>query len=216
MKRILVLVFVFMLCLPQTLRAYEPTGHKGILDVEFDEGGKLLARMKPADYQIVNSIVNKKKFWGWRTAYLHINERATYIGETVFARANQTDKPFTMNYVLKEDYKTKTTFTISGKISGRVKASLKINVVNVEASKDGEISGSYSATTENSKSEETKMTITIPPNKKLTYRVTGECYVTSGVCQYYALWIKVYRGEFEKIDVTTRYYELVEEDLWKS
>jgi hypothetical protein len=57
------------------------------------------------------------------------------------------------------------------------------------------------------------MTITIPPYKKLTYRVTGECYVTSGVCQYYAVWIKIYRGQFEVIDVTTRYYELLEEDL---
>ena len=113
----------------------------------------------------------------------------------------------------KEDYKTKTTYTISGKISGQVKASMKIKLVNLEGTQSGEISGSYTGSTENSKSEETKMTITIPPYKKLTYRVTGECYVTSGVCQYYAVWIKIYRGQFEVIDVTTRYYELLEEDL---
>ncbi|HNZ74075.1 MAG TPA: hypothetical protein PKH00_01525 [Bacilli bacterium] len=213
MKRILIFILVFMLCIPLNVKAYEPTGHKGILDVAFENGGKLLARMKPSDYQIVNSLVNKKKFFGWRTAYIHINEKAQYIGETVFSKANQTDKPFTMNYVLKEDYKTKTTYTISGKISGQVKASMKIKLVNLEGTQSGEISGSYTGSTENSKSEETKMTITIPPYKKLTYRVTGECYVTSGVCQYYAVWIKIYRGQFEVIDVTTRYYELLEEDL---
>ena len=55
MKRILIFILVFMLCIPLNVKAYEPTGHKGILDVAFENGGKLLARMKPSDYQIAVS-----------------------------------------------------------------------------------------------------------------------------------------------------------------
>ena len=51
------------------------------------------------------------------------------------------------------------------------------------------------------------------PHTKITLRISGDAYVTSGVSKYYFLGLCLRKGEWERVDVETMYYELVEESV---
>lgn len=209
MKKGFLLFLLLFVCFGIKVSAYEPTGHEGITDVIFYDGGKILSRMKSREIQSGYTAMGKAIFWGWKTHYFCIEEKANYIGEIIFSKSNKTSEALPVTYSVQESYSKTTSVKINGGVSGSIKGMIKAATVTG--------SGSLNVTSENKEdynvTEKTNINFIIQPNCKITYRVTGDCYITNGLCDYYAFWIKLKKGRFELIKFETRYYELVEENI---
>lgn len=208
MKKVLILFFILFITNGINVKA-TPTGHKEFTSIEFVDGGSLLSWM--SDFEIKEALKNmgKAKFWGWKDSYICLDVKANYVGDILFSKSNRTKQSLEVDYYLEEVTSTKTSTKVTGSISAKVKGDIKkIN---------GEINGSYEREKTDAstvtKTEETKIKVTIRPNTKVTYQVVGEAYVTNGLSKYYIFGINVKQGSWEYIAVETRYYELIEEEL---
>lgn len=209
MKKTIILILLLFMISGINVLGYEPTGHEGITDVTFYEGGNILSRMTRQQIYSGHSAMGKNIFWGWKTHYFCIEDKASYIGEVVFSKSNKTNEPLPVTYAVQETYSTSSSSKVSGGVSASVKGMIKAATItgggniNIESSKKDE----FSVT------EKTNISFIVQPNCKITYQVTGDCYVTNGLCNYYAFWIKMKKGSFELFKFETRYYELIEEEL---
>ena len=94
---------------------------------------------------------------------------------------------------------------MSGKFKGNIKG--------IDTEVNAKVEGNIKNVTSNQTIEQTSFTVTVMPNYKLIFRETGEALVTNGVSKYYFFGITFSKGEWEYIDVVTRYYELYEEGI---
>lgn len=209
MKRAFVLFLLTFLISVIPVCGYEPTGHEGINDIIFYDGGNILSRMSRQETYAGYQAMGKNIFWGWKTHYFCIEDQAKYIGEIVFSKGNKTSEPLPVSYAVQESYSKSSSVKVNGGVSASIKGLIKAATITT--------SGNVGVTTDNkedfSVSEKTNIAFIIQPNCKITYRVTGDCYVTNGLCNYYTFWIKMKKGNFELFKFETRYYELVEEEM---
>lgn len=209
-KTCLILLLFLLFVVSTKTNAYVKTGHDEFMEINFcDNDAKLLVNRSSDEIEKAYQLLKGGKIFGWKTYYLNVNSKANYIGETLFSRSNRTSNPFTINYKVDEETYQSKSIRINGSVSG------KITLGNSKSKVEGSISPSFSAyydkTNTHSKEETTDFKLTILPNTKITLRVSGEAYVTSGVSKYYFLGICLRKGEWERVDVETMYYELVEE-----
>ncbi|HPT89383.1 MAG: hypothetical protein GX203_04565 [Acholeplasmataceae bacterium] len=205
-KLIVVLLLIFLFNL--NANSYSKTGYKNFKEITFYNDGKLLVEMSQSEIDKGFKKV-KRKFWGWQTHYFYLNEEASFIGEEIFSRSNRSSTPYEFDYHLKEMTLSERTRKATGSISIKTKGKMSKFDLNLDGELKGEI-GSKDSTTV---TEETKIKMQIMPNTKLTLRVAGEVYVSNGVACYYVLGITFKKGAWETIDISTLYYELVEENL---
>lgn len=208
-KLILGLLFlsILFLTLGKTGNAYSETGHSDFRKIEFvSSGRRLLKNYSDSEIDKCYKGMSKKTF-GWSTHYLNMEEEATYVGLTIFSRANSTSLPITFDYSLKDVTFSEVSVTVSGSVSAKISGSIKKVTLG--------LSGDASAkrTTESSSQTElkTSQNFVIQPGKKLTMVITGICYITTGVSVYRFLGIRFQKGAWEKIDVDTIVYEVREE-----
>ncbi|MDD2258770.1 MAG: hypothetical protein PHU02_00610 [Bacilli bacterium] len=209
MKKVFILLLFVFIVSGINVKGYESTGHEGITDVTFYDGGNILSRMSRQELYSGSSAMGKNIFWGWKTHYFCIEDKASYIGEIVFSKSNKTSEPLPITYAVQESYSRSSSIKVSGGISASIKGMIKAATISGSVDSDivTENKEEYSVT------EKTNISFVIQPNCKITYRVTGDCYITNGLCNYYAFWIKMKKGNFELIEFETRYYELVEEEM---
>jgi hypothetical protein len=210
MKKLLIVALCLWTAIGiQKTQAYSTTGHEGIMAVSFEEEGELLVDMSSAQIEAGYKALGKNRFFGWKYHFFNIKSSATYLGEIIFARSNRTNDRLEIDYQMKEtnysERSIKTTGTLSGQFEGNIKK------IDAGLKAGGEIE--LDRTTSITRVEDTKFSFVVDPNHRITFRVTGDAVITNGVSKYCFMGITFKKGTWEYIDIITRYYELVEEEL---
>lgn len=207
----LLLLIVFLI-MPLKTMAYVKTGHEEFMEINFlDKKDKLLINRDAKEIEEGYKKVSDRRVFGWKTYYFNINSQANYIGDILLSRSNRTNNPFIINYKVEEQTFKDRSYRINGSVSGKV--TFGGSKSKVEGSISPSFGGYYDRRDSHTKEETTDFKLNIMPHTKLTLRITGEAYVTSGVSKYYFLGLCLRKGEWERVDVETMYYELVEENL---
>lgn len=203
----LLLFYIFAICIPTI--AYVTTGHEDFSEIMFDDKNeKLLIHRGRDEIQEAYSNLKKGKLFGWRTSYFNINSKAKYVGETIFSRSNRTSKTFEFSYKINEETFIDKSVKINGSVSAKIAFGKKVDV-NITPKVDAW----YDKTETYLKEEQTSFEFHVLPNTKLTLRVSGDAYITSGVSGFYLFGVCLKKGEWERVEVETMYYELIEENL---
>ncbi len=212
--RIFIILFAFVSLLLSSFvffNAYIKTGHDNFQEITFDDENVVLLVNRSKDE--IDSAYKKigKKIFGWSTYYFNINSKAEYVGDTLMSRSNRTGEVLHFSYKLREeDFKT-TSLKLSAGID------VKVTAQNSKKTLSGVINPSFGVnktnSTSNTKEEITEFKIDLAPYTRVSLRISGDCYVTSGVSKYYLFGIQMKKGDWERIDVETMYYELYEEIL---
>lgn len=210
MKKILFLQFIFLFSLlgKVGIDDYSITGHDEFIKLEFVDKKYVLLKDMDKLYVSMRLRDLSKKFIGSSTYLEYEYKDARYIGNVIFSRSNKTSEPFIFDYSLQTVEFMSRTISIQGKLS--LKASGKIK--KVETSGGLDLSGSYENKETFQKTEKSAMTIKVFPGKKMTLHVTGEAKISTGFTKRYFFWICFENGAWEAVDITTSYFELVEED----
>lgn len=209
MKKILIFCLLLILVNTISIKAYTKTGHEMFTEIEFVEEGTLLVNMTSKQIDQGYKDIGRGRFVGWKHHFFTVKKEATYIGEILFARSNRSREPIKIDYKLKDTQTNERSYTIGGSLSSK----FKTNIKSIDMELSPKIDGSIRDLTSNQKVEETSFTVTVMPNYKVVFRETGEALVTNGVSKFYILGITFNKGQWEYIDVVTRYYELYEEEL---
>ena len=193
------------------LFAYIQTGHDDFREIIFeDKSVCLLVKRRKEE---IDEVLNKlpKKTFGWSTYYFNVESKASYVGDTVFSRSNRTSEPITVSYHLREEDFDSTSIKITGSVDAKVTAQTEKKTVS------GTLNPSFgftkNTTNTYSKEEVSEFKINITPYTMISLRIVGECYVTSAVNKYYLFGIQLRKGQWEKVEVETMFYELYEEKL---
>ncbi|MBO4666775.1 MAG: hypothetical protein J5666_01410 [Bacilli bacterium] len=212
MKKLILGLFLLSICfltMGKTMYAYSETGHSDFKKIEFvDPDCRLLKNYSQKEINDRYDSLVKKSF-GWSTFYFNIEEEASYEGITIFSRANSTSAPISFDYSLKDVTFSQVSVSVSGSVSTKISGSIK----KVSLGANADITAKK--TTESSTTTESKTAITfkIQPGTKLSMRIIGVCYVTTGVSCYRFFGVRIRRGAWEKIDVDTIIYEIKEETI---
>jgi hypothetical protein len=211
MKKTLMIILVCVICMNTYQVSAKETGHAAFEEIIFPQHAtsKLLIDMTYNEKAISHEKLIEKKFIGWTIFTINRNADAVYIAETIFSRSNVTQTPYEFNYLLREGDTIETSVSAEGSISSKNKGKIK----TLEAALDVLIRGQIGKKTTISRSEETRIKVNIDPNTKISMKIKGEAKVSNGVGKYYFFGIRFKSGEWEYIDVITRYYELSEETI---
>lgn len=208
MKKIFFVLYIFSSLFAAKINPYSATGHSQFQEITFKDPNCVLLKNQSQLF-IEKKLDNlPKKFWGDVTDILYEYEDASFIGNVVFSRSNKTSEPLIFEYSLQEVYYYETSYNIQGTISGKVSAKKK----SVEGGGSVEVKGGYSSKNSYQKTEKNSLKVTVYPNKKVTLRVAGKAKVSSGFSKYYICYITSKKGAWEKIDVVTSHFELIEEN----
>ena len=206
---ILFMLSILFLSMGKSTYAYSETGHSDFRTIEFVKSdAKLLKKYSDREIEECYGKITRKSF-GWSTHYLNMEEEATYVGVTIFSRANSTSAPITFDYSLKDVTFSEVSVTVSGSVSAKISGSIK----KVTLGLSSDVSAKKTTESSNQTELKTSQNFVIQPGKKLTMVITGVCYVTTGVSIYRFLGIKFQKGAWEKIDVDTIVYEVREESI---
>src|SRR5690554_467106 len=209
MKRLFIICLFFLFVYPLKIRAYSVTGHEIFSEITFKEKNKIIIKKSKNEIDQKYYYLRKPKFMGWKHYYFNMKEEATYVGEVLFAKSNRSRDPIKIDYKYKDTNTNERSVTYGGSLSGKFKKKIK----GIDAEVNAKIEGSIKNVTSNQTIEETSFSVTIMPNTRMIFRETGDCLVTNGVSKYYILGITFNKGEWEYIDIVTRYYELFEEEI---
>lgn len=204
---ILTILLVLPLCTATEVNA--ASGHEGFSEIILKGDGKLLAEMTDEEIEGGYKVMGKRKFWGWRHHFFLIQAEANYVGAVIFAKANRTNQPVTINYVLQEKEYTENSWKITGSISGKIQGKIKVadGTGNVGGSGEKKDTESYT------RFEETKFNVILEPNQRLVFHITGGCLVTNGVSKHFIFGITSRKGSWEYVEVLTRYHELLTTEI---
>jgi len=209
MKKFLIIVFCFWIISSVYVGAYSSTGHDSITAIDFVDEGKLLIDMTSTDIKNGYEDMGKRKFWGWKHHHFTIKKEATYVGEIIFAKSNRSSQAMEIDYNLTEKVYDERSVKLTGSLSGKFKGQIKKIDTTVDAGVSGELEDTSSIT----RIEETSFTLVVEPNSRLVFRITGDALISNGVSKYYVFGITFNKGSWEYLDITTRYYELIEEEI---
>jgi hypothetical protein len=209
MKKLIIVGFLLIIVVLCSDNVNAATGHDSFSDIMFYDSGKLLVDMTSKEIDKGYEMMKGRLFWGYKTHYFTLEEEASYIAEIIFAKSNRTKQPIKVEYTLQEKESTENSFKVTGSLSGNIEGKVKSATVKGSASAGvtNETKDSYS------RFEETSFDVIVEPNHRLIFHVTGDCVVTNGVTKVYLFWMAVSKGSWESIEVSTRYYELLEEEI---
>ncbi len=209
MKKILVTAIVLLLVTALPIFAYSKTGHEMFSEINFKDEGTLLVDMTTSQVNSGYKDMGRAKFIGWKYHYFNIKKEATYVGEVLFAKTNRSRDIFKVDYKIKDTETKERSITYGGSLSSKFKK----NIMGIDMELTPKVDASLKNTTSNQTVQETSFNVVIHPGYKMVFREAGECLITNGVSKYYILGITVNKGEWEYIDVVTKYYELYEEKV---
>ena len=209
MKKILIIALFLLIIKSMSLDAYTATGHEMFSEILFEDEGTLLVNMTTSEINKGYKDIGRAKFIGWKHHFFTIKQKAVYVGETLFAKTNRSSAPLKISYKYKDTQTKERSVTYSGSLSGKFKTNIKA----IDLELNSKLDTSVKTITTNQSVQETSFDVVVMPNYKLVFRETGDALVTNGVSKYYFFGITTNKGEWEYIDVVTKYYELYEEEL---
>ena len=205
-----VLFFLFIFTINKVnINGYSETGHNDFKKIITLEGAKLLNEISYQEIEKKMSEINFKLF-GWSTRYFCYEEKINFEGDVIFSRSNKTDQTITIDYYLQEKETCETSLNIKGSVSTKVTGDIK--KINTEVNVNGDITISKENTEKYESDTKTSFKIVLKPYTKVTLQIKGKGRLTNGVSKYRFLGITFDKGSWERIDVETIYYELVEEE----
>ena len=151
----------------------------------------------------------RRRFIGWSVNPYTSNTIVHYVGDTVFAKSNNTSQLLSFNYQYETETINTTSITTSGSISPKVSG--KIDGVNLGL--DAAIRYEIGKKEQKSVNESTRLSFIIKPYTKLTVTIKGDAVLNNGAGRYYFFGICFKKGEWEYIDVINEYYDFYEEIL---
>lgn len=209
MKKLFIAIILLVVINTIIIKAYSATGHDMFSEIKFIDEGKLLVNMTTSDINKGYENIGRGKFIGWKHHFFTVKKEATYIGEVLFAKSNRSRDPIKVDYKYKDTVTDERSITYGGSLSGKFKKNIK----GIDTEINAKVESNIKNVTSNQTVEETSFSVNVMPNTRLIFRETGEALVTNGVSKYYFLGIALKKGEWEYIDIVTRYYELYEEDI---
>ncbi|MDD3106231.1 MAG: hypothetical protein PHP65_00295 [Bacilli bacterium] len=211
MKKLFVILLAIWIMVGIKTYGYSPTGHDNISAISFIEEGELLVDMTSSKIDSGFKALGRNRFIGWKYHYFNIKREASYVGEIIFARSNRTNEKIEIDYSLRETNYQERSIKTTGSISGQFEGNIK----KIEAGIEAEGSVTTDKKSAITRVEDTSFSFVVDPFHRITFRVTGDAYVTNGVSKYSLFGITFKKGTWEYIDIITRYYELYEEELPK-
>ncbi len=166
--------------------------------------GKMLANYTEEEYEEYYEKVKKRKFWGWRTYFVHDNIKVKYISETVFSYYNHGTSTIKYSYSLAESDVAKVSISGSGSIGYALSGSKNTFKHGLDTAL--KLDASFSSTV--STDEKTNLNIDVEPNTVANLKIVGEGKITNGVAARYLFWIRTNLGGFEYFIITTQYPRL--------
>lgn len=205
---IITIVLVLFLSIGVKVYCYSETGHEGIKEVYFEGDGKLLVDITEEELEVVKEHLGKKAF-GWSSAYFNYNRKVEYVGKTIFSKVNRSSEPFRFKYTINEEEILQRSVNTNGSVSSKISGVIEKIKTTITATVSGAVE--VEDTSSSKVSKQTNIDVAINPGKKLSLVTKGEAYVTSGYSNFTIFGIVLRKGTWERIDIETVYYELIEE-----
>lgn len=151
----------------------------------------------------------KRKAFGWSIRQLNDDVKVKYVGNTIFSKANNTNRELSFIYTFEEEDFVESSVSVEGDIGIDISGKVKV----ISGSLDAKVRKEIGSKTQKTTIENTRTTLVIPPKRKLTVVNKGEAYLNTGVACYYFLGIRFKKGAWEYIDVISEYYDYYEETI---
>lgn len=201
MKKIMVgILFTITVILCCTVKCYAEDSYETYNEIIMVDG-KLLKYFTDAEYQEYYSKVKKRMFWGINVYTVNKNVETTYISSTLYNVENKGDTDVTYELDVVVDVSNKTTWSVSGNLSGSAKGSIKSFKTDLAAKAGID----YSNTKTESRKETQKLKVTVEKQSRAIVYLMGSARVTNGVCAAYICFINVASCGFEYFTLVNQY-----------
>ena len=200
-------IFIFLLFTPMMVKDQSHPEFQEII-LPYVTEAQLIEDMPAA--KITNAYKKvKRRLFGWNVYTIVKDQKVEFVGDTVFAKVNNTASTLTFVHTFEVQDSVETSVSVSGDIS--VDVGYKGKKVNTDV--DGRIRAEIGRKTKQTTTESLKTTLVIPARTKLTITIKGSARLNNGVAKYFFLGIGFKKGTWEYIDVINEYYDYFEEAL---
>ncbi|MDE7162245.1 MAG: hypothetical protein K2N65_05765 [Anaeroplasmataceae bacterium] len=163
--------------------------------------GKLLRNFTDEEMQEYMKHVKKSTFWGVNVYTVNKNIETTYISSTLYNVENRGDTDVSYELDIVVETSNKTSWSVSGNLSGTAKGSIKSFKTDIAAKAGVD----YSNTTTNSKKETQKLKLTVEKGSRAIVYLMGSARITNGVCACYICFVNVASCGFEYFTLVNQY-----------
>ena len=163
--------------------------------------GKLLRYFTEEEMKEYMKNVKKTTFWGVNVYTVNQNVEATYISSTLYNVENRGETDVTYELDVVVDVSNKTSWSVSGSLSGTAKGSIKSFKTDLAAKAGVE----YSNTTTASRKETQKLKVTVERGSRAIVYLMGSARITNGVCACYICFVNVASCGFEYFTLVNQY-----------
>lgn len=207
-KKILISVLFLVFLLPAvTVKA---NSHPEFQEIILPQIGSAQLIEDMSSSQLKNAYKKvKRRFMGWNVYTIVHDVKIDYVGDTVFAKANNTSN--TLSFV--HTFEVEDVVETSVSVSGDIHLDVGIKGKKVTTAVDSRIRAEIGRKTKKTTTETLKTTIIIPANTKVTVTIKGKARLNNGVGKYFFLGIGTKKGTWEYIDVINEYYDYYEEAI---
>ncbi|OQB63650.1 MAG: hypothetical protein BWX94_00786 [Tenericutes bacterium ADurb.Bin140] len=211
MKKILTAFLLLFICFNVSLLAFaNDTGHPTFQSITIPKISRAKLLVAFSDTEKAEALDRvKRKLFGWSVYVVNENQTVTYVGETIFARANNTKEPLKFNYATTESTSQEITRSATGtvglKISGKIKT--------LTAGLDTAVKLEVGVKEKEDRTVKQDFNIVVQPKTKVTVSAKGEARLNNGACKYYIMGIAFKKGMWETIDIINQYYDFYEEQI---
>ena len=206
-KKILSLILIILFIFPIKVSA---KGHPDFQEIILPKHSfaKLLEEYSESDLKKEYKLVKKKAF-GWSIKQFNDDLKVKFVGNTIFAKANNTNQELSFLYTFEEENFAESRVSVQGDLGIDISGKIKV----VSGGLNGKIRKEIGTKSQKTTIETLRTTLVIPAHRKLTVVTKGEAYINSGVACYYFLGIRFKKGAWEYLDVISEYYDYYETSL---
>lgn len=186
------------------------TGHPTFQSIAIPKISRAKLLVSFSDQEKSEALDNvKRKLFGWSVYVVNENQTVTYVGETIFARLNNTREPLKFNYATSESTSQEITRSATGTVGLKIAGKIKTLTTGL----DSAIKVEVGVKEKEERSVKQDFTIIVQPKTKVTVSAKGEARLNNGACKYYLLGIAFKKGMWETVDIINQYYDFYEEQI---
>ena len=171
--------------------------------------GKLLKNFTEEEMKNWYQEVQKPIFWGINVKTIHQNVETSYISSILYSVENRGESDVTYELDVVVETSNKTTWNVSGSLSGSTSGKIKSFKTDLAAKAGVE----YSSVSSSSRKETQKMKVTVEKHSKAIVYLMGSARVTNGVCAFYEFFVCRGAGGFEYFTLVNQYPRLEKRSL---
>lgn len=201
MKKIVAVALCFItIILCSMVKCYAEESYETYNEIMMVDG-KLLRYFTEDEMKEYMKNVKKTTFWGVNVFTVNQNVEATYISSTLYNVENRGDTDVSYELDVVVDVSNKTSWSVSGSLSGTAKGSIKSFKTDLAAKAGVD----YSSTTTESRKETQKFKVTVEKGSRAIVYLMGSARITNGVCACYICFVNVASCGFEYFTLVNQY-----------